>query len=206
VNSGLLRVDNSHRSLLEDWKRLLDRHDYGLVQRMPARERPLHMVSDQDALTALLGSSRHAAIPLHLLKRGVDIAQCAGPSGFTPAERLRSLRRGHPPIVHAVALKPWQHDTPARLALTGKAGMRVRYENLHLRLSPYTIVARAYAGEADVSLEQLSPRNAVERGLLALGARRPQVPELPLAVVDTTVRWVRRRLGIARYTATDHRG
>jgi hypothetical protein len=199
VNTGVVRVTKRHRPLLDDWDQLLASDEYRSAQQDHATDRPLHMVGDQDALTALLGSSRYADLPTHLLRRGRDIAQCAGPSGFTPLERLASLRRGLPPLVHAVGVKPWHHGAYWRYNGGRIARQRAAYEDLHLRLSPYTIVARTLAEDAGVSVWAYRPRNVAERALLRLGRRWPQLPELPLAVGDTAARRIRRRLAMGRY-------
>ena len=199
VNTGVLRVTEGHRALLEDWERLLAREDYRDAQSRHATERPVHLVGDQDALTALLGSEPYSDFRLHLLRRGHDIAQCAGPSGFTPVERIASLPTGVPPLLHAVGVKPWQHGARWRYD-TGRMGrMRAAYEDLHSRLSPYTIVARTLAVEAGVSADPYAPRNRVERGLLRLGGRRPQLPELPVAIADSFVRRARKQLAVGRF-------
>jgi hypothetical protein len=195
-------VSEHHLWLLKAWEGLLSRADYREAQRQHATERPVHLLGDQDALTALLGSAECADVPLHLLRRGRDIAQCAGPSGFTPVERIGSLCWGLPPFLHAVGVKPWQHGAKWRYAGDRVARLRAAYEDAHTRLSPYTIVARTIALEAGVSAEAYAPRNPVEQALLCLGRRWPQLPELPLAIVDATVRWIRKRFAIGRYGET----
>lgn len=199
VNSGLVIVSAQHRQLLERWAELLESEVYVAAQRRPALERPLHMVSDQDVLTAVLGSAPFADTKVHLLRAGLDIAQCAGPAGFSPMERLATLGRRSPAIYHSVGVKPWQHGAAWRYGTTPRSRARARYEDLHLRLSPYTAVARRVAPRADVSLEVAAPRNRFERALVWIGGRWPQLPELPLAVFDVSVRRLRRLLRIARY-------
>jgi hypothetical protein len=107
-----------------------------------------------------------------------------------------------PPLVHAVGVKPWHHSAYWRYDGGRAVRGRAAYEDLHSRLSPYTIVARTLAEEAGVSAEAYRPRNVVERAILRAGSRWPQLPELPLAVVDSTVRWTRRRLAVGRYHVT----
>jgi hypothetical protein len=91
ANTSVLRVSEHHVGLLERWAELLERPDYRAAQELPARERPLHMLGDQDALTALLGSREYGAVALHLLRRGREIAQCGSPAGYLPSERIRGL-------------------------------------------------------------------------------------------------------------------
>lgn len=199
VNTGVLMVSAQHRDVLERWAAMLQSDEYVAAQGRPAMERPLHMVSDQDVLTALLGSAPFAHTDVHLLRRGLDIAQCAGPAGYTPHERLASLGRRSPALYHSVGVKPWEHGADWRYGTTRRARARAGYEDLHLRLSPYTVVAHRFADAADVSLQALAPRNGVERALLWLGRRWPQLPELPLAVFDISVRRLRQLLRISRY-------
>jgi hypothetical protein len=195
VNSGVLMVSSHHRDLLERWDELLGSDAYAAAQRRPAMERPLHMVSDQDVLTALLGSEDFADTKVHLLRRGLDIAQCAGPAGFTPQERLATLCGSSPALYHSVGVKPWQHGASWRYGSTRRSRARARYEDLHLRLSPYTAVARRFAPAAGISLKA-APRHSV---VTWLGTRWPELPELPLAVMDMSVRRMRRVLRISRY-------
>ncbi|HYZ80092.1 MAG TPA: hypothetical protein VE571_02425 [Solirubrobacteraceae bacterium] len=199
VNSGVLVVSDRHRRLLERWQELLDSDAYVAAQQRPALERPLHMVGDQDVLTALLGSAEFADTQVHLLRRGLDIAQCAGPAGFTPSERLASLGGRSPALYHSVGVKPWQHGAAWRFGTTRRSRARARYEDLHLRLSPYTVVARRFAHAAGLSLDAVAPRNRIERALVRIGNRWPQLPELPLTVIDISVRRLRRLLRISRY-------
>jgi hypothetical protein len=199
VNSGVMLVSAEHRHLLERWEELLMSDAYVAAQERPPLERPLHMVSDQDVLTALLGSAEFADLEVRLLRRGLDIAQCAGPAGVTPTERLATLGDRSPALYHSVGVKPWQHGESWRYGTTWRSRARARYEDLHLRLSPYTAVARAFAPAAGVSMNAVAARNPVERLLIGIGERRPQLPELPLAVVDMTVRRLRRLLRISRY-------
>jgi hypothetical protein len=199
VNSGVMVVSADHVRLLERWAELLDTDAYVAAQRRPPLERPLHMLSDQDVLTALLGSAEFAGLEVCLLRRGLDIAQCAGPAGFSVTERLAGLSRGGPALYHSVGVKPWEHGAAWRYGPTRLSRVRARYEDLHLRLSPYTAAARRFAPAAGVSLEALAPRGPVERALARAGWRWPQLPELPLTLFDVSVRRLRRLLRISRY-------
>ena len=190
VNTGFLRVDPGHAELLEAWRSLLADPSYSAAQRGPWQRRPLHLLGDQEVLTALLGSREFSHVPIHLLRQGIDIAQCYGPAGFTPADRLRAALPGGrvPALVHAMGLKPWEarrHDG----SVLSRA--RYSYERAHSRWSPYTAVAAAHRDEVGPDTAWL-PR-AQRSGTRAVLA------ELPLALVDHSVRTVRRRLGIARY-------
>ena len=214
VNSGVIRVGQHHRKLLEDWAALLLSPEYrvprpgygdktqtrhtGHGRRLRRRrwQFSLSLATDQCALTALLGSAQYEDLCLHLLRSGRDIAQCCGPSGFTPLERVGSLLWGPPPLVHAQGVKPWYQGAAWRRSGSRMGRLRIAYEDVHLRLSPYSIAARQIAEDAGVSRELCAPRNAMERVLLRLGQRWPQLPELPLAILDAVGRRMRKWLGI----------
>lgn len=185
VNSSVVRAGAEHVGLLEQWRSLLSRPDYVSAQMKPWYERPVHMVGDQDALTALLGSADFAGVKMRQLTRGVDIAHCDGPAGFSVIERLRSLRTGMPPFVHSMSVKPWQHGAPWRFQGDRKRRIRSTYEDMRLRLSPYTILARQLADSAGVSG---SAFDSGHRWRQSFGDRWPQLPELPLAIFDSCVR------------------
>src|SRR3954470_9726146 len=76
ANSCVVRVTPAHRELLEEWDRLLTSDGYREAQAKQWFERPLHLLGDQDVLTALLGSARFAKTPIGWLRRGSDVAQC----------------------------------------------------------------------------------------------------------------------------------
>ena len=148
----------------------------------------MHLVGDQEVLTALLGSARFAGVPLHLLRQGVDIAQCSGPAGYSPGARVRRALAGEEPaLIHAMGRKPWE-----AAALPGARGA---YERLHAAQSPYTLAARRYAAELDEPAQWLGRSRS--RGPAALS-----LAEYPLAVFDTAVRRARAALGIARFART----
>jgi hypothetical protein len=117
LNGGLIRVTSSHRPLLRDWMRLMDHPRYTRAQASGTEGRPAHLISDQEVLTALLGSTRHAQVPLHILRRGIDIAQLNFISGYSAMERLRCAVRGsRPHAIHALGHKPWNADRRNLLA------------------------------------------------------------------------------------------
>src|SRR5690348_13551977 len=73
LNTGVLRVTHEHIPLLERWKGILESSDYKQVQTKSWDQRPVHMISDQDVLTALLSSEEFYTIPIKILRRGRDI-------------------------------------------------------------------------------------------------------------------------------------
>lgn len=194
VNTGFLRVSRAHIPLLTGWGAMLASDVYQDAQRRPVTERPLHLLGDQEALTALLGSRSERAQQVHLLSRGWDIAQCFGPDGFTWRERLTASRHGHvPPLIHAMGMKPWIHPR--------RHGLRAWYDRLHLYLSPYVDLACQQPDVVEAA--GWSPRGSrlgrIYKGLV----RDPLLQELPLCLIDAIVRGARRRWGIGRFQVDD---
>jgi hypothetical protein len=200
VNTGIVRATRHHVGLLEAWRALLATPEFVDAQARPWHERPLHVLSDQEVLTALLGSADFAAVPLRLLRRGTDIAQCFGPAGFTPLERLRD--RTLPPLVHAMGHKPWAPPDPA-WASSASGRLRTCYDRAHCELEPYGWVAEGYADEVGDDLSWARTRHATARVMAALTRDHPVYRELPLAVVDAAVRTARRRLSIGRFEVAE---
>jgi hypothetical protein len=203
VNTGLLRVSTTHSALLEAWREALRDPSYAAAQRIDMLDRPLHLLGDQEVLTALLGSTRFADVPVHLLRRGVDVAQCFGPAGYRVTERVHGLRTGAglPPLVHATNPKPWRvlsESRPGMLRSRSLGQARAAYEALHAELSPYTVVARQYRSQL-ADADWLGVRSPAGRALSRLPGPPAIVPELPVAAFDAAVRILRRRLRIGRF-------
>ena len=97
-NSAFLRVLPSHHAVLEEWARLMRTPEYQAAQRQPIHERPMHMIGDQDVLTAVMGAVPFADIPVHFLRRGRDIIHDQE-GGYHPIDRL----------AHARAVRPRRH-------------------------------------------------------------------------------------------------
>ncbi len=110
ANSCFLRISRRHRELVDCWAEMLGSKEYLGAQAADYRRRPVHMMGDQDVLTALLGSTKFAHIPLHFLRRGRDILQVFGPLAFTMRERARVLVSGLPVVIHAQGTKPWNRQ------------------------------------------------------------------------------------------------
>jgi hypothetical protein len=129
INSCLIKVNVCHRPLLDAWDESLMDPTYRQAQAQSWSQRPLHLMGDQDVLTALLSSERFAGIPLFLLKDGRDIAQCFQEDGYTVQDRLRNALMGRtPPLIHAQGGKPWTK------------GPRAVFQ----QLSPYNRIAAPY--------------------------------------------------------------
>ncbi len=199
INSGVIRVTAEHIQLLKDWQCMLKHPVYVRAQSLPWYERPLHMITDQEVLTALLGAKEYAHIPLALLRRGVDIAQCMGPGGFTPWERIGALRTGLPGLIHSMGIKPWTRNSkPPRLRLN-LSSLRHYYEYLHVELTPYVPEARAYGPELGEDLRWMELSSHPAKLMAALTFSSSIFQEFPLSLVDAVARSWRRWLKIARF-------
>lgn len=128
INNCVLRLTDRHIGLVKEWQGLLNRPDYLAMQAAPWYERPFYMMGDQEAMAALLGSVAYAHLPLKVLRRAKDIAQCFRADGYSPTERLSNWRR-LPPIIHGQGDKPW------------RASSR---KHAYYQVSPYWYVARDY--------------------------------------------------------------
>jgi hypothetical protein len=194
ANTAVLRVTRQHRPVLHAWRDAVSSAEYLAAQARPWFQRPIHLMGDQEPLSGLLGSTRFSDVPLRFLRRGQDIAQCFGASGYTVAERWRS-RRELPAFVHAQsAPKPW--------AVTDDDSLLQRW---HAELNPYTILARRMLDEDEEPwLRRRSAFGDVCRGLTN---DHPALAELPLAAVEEVGRRARQQAGRAkRAVAAQRRG
>jgi hypothetical protein len=196
LNTAAIRLTTEHRDLLEKWKELLGSPEYQAAQLKPADPkdidpRPVHMLGDQDVLTALLASKQFAALPLRILKRGTEIVQFFGPYGYTVTERVYHLRKGFAPLVHSMGQKPWW----PRPQVFGKWQ---KFCAFYGRSSPYTVVAGRHAG-ALVSAGWLRPEGSVDRLVNFIGFGNPALVGLPIAAFADFIRgskFVRKRAAV----------
>lgn len=108
LNSCVVRVDQTHRPLLEEWAALLRHPDYLAAQKLPFSARPLHVAGDQDVLEALLCGPRFANVPVRILRAGDEIAQCHLADGYTAMDRMKYWCGRRPALVHSQGFKPWR--------------------------------------------------------------------------------------------------
>jgi len=191
ANSGVLRVTPAHYDLLRAWQRLLAAPPYVRAHRRIWYERPIHMVGDQDVLTALLASERFAEIPITFLRRGKDIVYNFGPSGYTLCERLRNVTRPTPPFVHCSGPKPW--DAPVEVSLV--ADPKSYYARLGLELADYSRVARRYRQHLDEQAVAFEMKTLPARICRALAGDNAPLQGLPLAVFHGLGRRFRKAIG-----------
>lgn len=188
LNTVVLRVTRAHRPVLERWKDLLASPEYRAAQRLEVRPgdgdgRPLHMLGDQEVLTALLASIQFSHHPIHYLRRGRDIIQFFGPYGYTVAERMHHLVSGMPPFVHAMGQKPWLPAPKAKTAWEA-------FYQFYAAVSPYTAMARGHSAALACRL-WLRPPNLASRIITWLGFGQPALIGLPLALVADSIRLAR---------------
>ena len=200
INSGLTRFSKMHRPVVEHWAAILESAEYMAAQYLSAAERPIYYWADQEVLTGVLGSDLYTDMNVVRLKRGVDIAQCFGASGFTVKERLRA-GKNMPLLVHAIGPKPWLSEPPRR-SQKSPFGKAINYlESVHLELTPYVAAAQDYQESLEEDVSWMSPSSRLGRTMCRLFPAQPALRELPLAAIDTTQRWVRQTLGMGRVGA-----
>lgn len=194
ANTGIIRVTNAHYSLLEKWRELLESDSYKNVQALKWSERPIHMVGDQDVLTALLSSQEYTHIPIQFMRRGKDVIQYFGPYGYTCSERFYNLFYGPPFFAHSQGSKPW-------IKLGNRPSswdVRKYFNALYLDVSPYTLLARSYRTEVEEDCSWMQPQFLPSAILRAIGFRYPPFVGMPLAAIADFVRFAKRLWGWAR--------
>jgi hypothetical protein len=140
-NSCVVRVSRLHGKLLCSWQKALSTHTYLREKEKPVKHRNQHMLSDQDALSALLASVDFKDIVLHKLLHPSDVLQHHGAGAYGLLHRWQNLRTGLPPLLHAMgSVKPWRAPTHPHLLRQPRA----YYERTYLELSPYVHLARQY--------------------------------------------------------------
>lgn len=184
VNTAVLRVTRHHIPLLQAWRTLLQSETYCSAQRLGPDQRPQHMFGDQDVLTALLTSREFADVDVAFFRRGPDIIQYFGLSGYTCAERLRQMVDGPPKFVHSQVFKPWVKFKAPRAI----ENMRDLVDTLYLDLSPYTLAARRYLQELAEPCPWMQPQSRAAAVLRAMGVWYAPLVGLPLAALADIVR------------------
>jgi hypothetical protein len=184
LNTGVVRMTRAHLALALRWRELLESEAYRNAQAQDWRSRPLHMISDQDVLTALLASTEFADVPLKILGRGRDIVQYFGPYGYTLRERLMHMMGRKPAFVHSQGPKPW--------LMTGRGNARrslkAYFYDLYLDLSPYTLAARKYRHELMEPSPWMATRSRSAFMLRLLGLWYVPLVGLPIAALADAYR------------------
>ena len=194
LNTAFVRMTEAHRDLLRAWQRLLAVPSYERSQTRPFFERPIHMMGDQDVLTALVGAKRFSHIPLRYLKRGRDIVHSITPAGYTVTERVRNLFAPLPALIHGVEPKHWERPPQNPPSF---------YERLSLELCPYSNVARPYYPQLDGTLEGIEIRTWMGKLCHALARGNPTLQGLPLSLLHSFGKRTKRMLGMTPWATYD---
>ena len=188
TNACFLRFSQSHLPLIERWADLLDTPEYVRTQGLPVLSRPKHMLSDQDVLTALLGSDEFPDLKFAYLNLGRDIVHCFDTIGHRPSERLAEVLHGAPTLIHAQGAKPW-------VPLPRDSGVRQwAYTAIH-ELSRYNEEARSYASVLGEDTGWLTLRHPLARALTVLCAGQRQAASYLLSLPFSAHHWIRRAIG-----------
>jgi len=180
VNSGIIRATKAHRPLLQRWRELMQSSEYRDAHRLNWANRPWHMFTDQDVLTALLSSIEFSDVPIKTLRRGTDIIQYFGPLGYTVTERLANLLGRGPTFIHSQGPKPWDQnwEKPHRPKLN------LDLRKAYLDVSPYTVEALKYRAELSGDESRwMEPHLALSKVLRAAGLWKVPLVGLPLALL-----------------------
>ena len=179
LNSGVLRATRKHYALMERWWELLQSSEYQAAQKLKWRERPFHLLGDQDVLTALLTSKYFSDIPLKILRRGEHIIQFNGVYGYTVVERFRNMVAGAPTFVHSPGGKPWSENWGREAS--GRPSEFLK--SVYLDLSPYTLSALRFRKDVECDAAWMDPHYLLSRILRKLGMGYPALAGLPLAAL-----------------------
>src|SRR5262245_11581493 len=183
LNTCVLRVTSAHIPLLRRWKDLLADPGYAAAQLRPLGQRPLHWMSDQDVLNALLGSTEFRAVRVRYLRGGTEVIHCGGALGYSLPQRLRGIFRRVPPFLHAIASKPWAVFSDwyrARHAPWFNFYRRVLQET-----SPYVAHVRKLRQEIGVDCPWLDRGTWLGWSLRVAGLRHFATRGLPLTLAAT---------------------
>ncbi|MEP0909746.1 hypothetical protein NDI45_02295 [Leptolyngbya sp. GB1-A1] len=192
LNSGVMRVTQAHRLLLQQWQQLLETEVYQQAQQQPYGQKPFHLFGDQDVLTTLLSTQEFAHIPLRILKRGTAIIQYFGLAGYTIAERLQNLVDGMPPFIHAQREKPWHRS----LIPPGLKPLRPYLDFVQMDISPYCFAAAPYRSQLAEDLPWLDAHSRLGKILRGLGLGNAAFIGLPIALGYSVIRAIKQMRGI----------
>ena len=172
LNSSVVRVTRDHVVFLEAWRQVLLLEAYVAEQAKPAARRNHHLLSDQDALSALLASEQFATIPVVRLAHSREILQHHGAGAYRLKHRWSNLKQGMPPLIHAMGVvKPWRMpDRPSFFR-----SLRDYYERTYLELSPYVHYARQYRSSLDENTCWLDTKTLAARVGSIMAFNRPQL-------------------------------
>jgi hypothetical protein len=177
--------------VLERWETWLGDDRYRKWYRVPHPKPPFHALSDQDVLNVVLACRDFANVPVHVLRAGVDVIHSGGALVYSPKERLRGLFSPHPPILHALALKPW-------ILLDPKFDVSSRYwffRQFLQEISPYVAAARKYREEIEMPCPWLDFRSVPGRLVRLLGMGHWALRGLPVGLAVQAISSLRPKVG-----------
>jgi hypothetical protein len=189
LNSCFLRFTRHHLPLLSHWKALLADERYLQYQQVPFAQRPLHMLSDQDVISALIGCKDYAEVPVYPLRSGIDLIHSGGALAYSLRERLAGLGRSIPPFIHGGGCRPWELFHPSSKSyLTGWSWYARR---LVKEVSPYPAIARQYRDEVGLPCPWMDYRTTVGEFMRLTGFGHFALRGLPLTLLASIARWLR---------------
>ncbi len=186
-SSALVRVTNQHRRLLERWLELLADPRYLECKPNEHGLRPPHLDTDQELLTALLGSEEFAHLPVFVFRNGTSLVHGGGALAHSLTARLRGLLRWKPFFIHAPGTKPW-------VILPPNAQHQEKFWELRRLLqeiSPYVAEAKQYADTIDMPAPWLEWRTCKGRCLNAISLGHPSIRGLPITLAASGIRAIR---------------
>lgn len=187
LNTCLTRVTTGHADLMREWARLLGDERYTRHFGVPLQQRPPHAMFDLDVLNALVGSREWVHVPVHVYETGRDIIHCGGAVSYPVWERIRGLSGPCPPVLHALAAKPWDLLDPSKVYV----GRYWAFRKLMQEISPFVALAREYRAEVGMPCPWLDTVSGWGRVLRFLGFGHFALRGFPVAVAGA----VARRLG-----------
>lgn len=186
-NSSVVRTSRRHIRFLERWRELQRDPSYLAASTLPLDQRPIHLLSDQDLMTGMLGSAEFADHPVHMLPHGKDVIHCGGALGFSLMERLQGPVRPLPTFLHAIGGKPW-----VLMGMNNPASDRgARFRRLLQEVSPYVAYVRRYRDLVDEDVAWMNFKTLPGVILRAAGFGHWALRGLPVTAAATLWRAVR---------------
>jgi hypothetical protein len=184
LNSSVVRVTKHHEVFLDAWRQVLLVEAYLAEQAKPVTRRNQHLLSDQDALSALLASEEFATIPVVRLAHSKDILQHHGAGAYRLQHRWSNLKHGMPLLIHAMGtVKPWRMpDRPSSFR-----SLRDYYERTYLELSPYVHYARQYRSYLDENTSWLDIQTLTGRVGSTIAFDQPQLKGTLQSIIHRTL-------------------
>jgi hypothetical protein len=187
LSSGVVRATTEHYPMIARWWQLLQTNKYQEAQQLKWKERPIHMLGDQDVLTAVLTSKEFAQVPIRILYRGKHAIQFDGVYGYTVSERIRNLLGNGPVLIHSGASKPWT----VAWNQTGSSTLRDYIKMVYLDLSPYTIAALGMRNELGGDTGWMDSHYRLSFIQRVFGFGNPALTGLPMAFLADLVRVIK---------------